>query len=268
MYRAIVIDDEKWVVKSLIATIKDQDYFEIVEELYDGISGLSYIQNSQPELAFVDVRLPGMSGLELLKAAEENGCRTLFIVISGHAEFAYAQKAMQHNAIGYCLKPFSRNELLDSMQKAYNILEKQKTEIQNTVNVPPPRTFVPESMTVSNRTVQTMLDYMAAHYCEDVSIQILADLCYINPNYASQLFRQETGITFSSHLTNLRIQRAVHLLATTDMAVFLVASHVGYRDYFYFAKVFKKITGTTPTAYRKEVLGRKSEDVSETEESK
>lgn len=138
MYRAIVIDDEKWVVKSLIATIKDQDYFEIVEELYDGISGLSYIQNSQPELAFVDVRLPGMSGLELLKAAEENGCRTLFIVISGHAEFAYAQKAMQHNAIGYCLKPFSRNELLDSMQKAYNILEKQKTEIQNTVNVPPP----------------------------------------------------------------------------------------------------------------------------------
>lgn len=113
-----------------------------------------------------------------------------------------------------------------------------------------------------------MLDYMAAHYCEDISIQILADLCYINPNYASQLFRQETGITFSSHLTNLRIQRAVHLLATTDMAVFLVASHVGYRDYFYFAKVFKKITGTTPTAYRKEVLGRKSEDVSETEESK
>lgn len=38
MYRAIVIDDEKWVVKSLIATIKDQDYFQVVEELYDGVS--------------------------------------------------------------------------------------------------------------------------------------------------------------------------------------------------------------------------------------
>ena len=265
MYRAIVIDDVKWVVKSLIATIKDQDYFQVVEELYDGVSGLSYIQNSMPDLAFVDVRLPGMSGLELLKAAEEYGCKTLFIVISGHAEFAYAQKAMQHNAIGYCLKPFSRNELLDSMQKAYHILEKQKSVIQDPINVPPPRTFVPKSMTVSNRTVQTMLDYMMVHYCEDISIQTLADLCYINPNYASQLFKQETGTTFSSHLTNLRIQRAVHLLATTDMAVFLIASHVGYRDYFYFAKVFKKITGTTPTSYRKEVLGQNSEDGSDEE---
>ena len=40
MYQAIVIDDEKWVVKSLIATIKNQDYFEITTEFYDGLSGL------------------------------------------------------------------------------------------------------------------------------------------------------------------------------------------------------------------------------------
>lgn len=137
MYHAIVIDDEKWVVKSLIATIADQDYFDVVEELYDGVSGLAYIQNSKPDLAFVDVRLPGMSGLELLQAAQESGCETLFIVISGHAEFAYAQKAMLHNAIGYCLKPFSKNELMDSMQKAYNILEIRKAERQSTDNVPP-----------------------------------------------------------------------------------------------------------------------------------
>lgn len=258
MYHAIVIDDEKWVVKSLIATIADQDYFDVVEELYDGVSGLAYIQNSKPDLAFVDVRLPGMSGLELLQAAQESGCETLFIVISGHAEFAYAQKAMLHNAIGYCLKPFSKNELMDSMQKAYNILEIRKAERQSTDNVPPPRTS--NAPVVNNRSVQTMLDYMNTHYSEDISIQTLADLCYINPNYASQLFKQETGSTFSSYLTNLRIQRAIQLLTSTDMAVFLIASHVGYRDYFYFAKVFKKITGTTPTAYRKEILGQKSPD--------
>ena len=58
MYQAIVIDDEKWVVKSLIATIKNQDYFEITTEFYDGLSGLEYIRIHQPALAFVDVRLP------------------------------------------------------------------------------------------------------------------------------------------------------------------------------------------------------------------
>ena len=50
MYQAIVIDDEKWVVKSLIATIKNQDYFEITTEFYDGLSGLEYIRIHQPAL--------------------------------------------------------------------------------------------------------------------------------------------------------------------------------------------------------------------------
>ncbi|MDO5422928.1 MAG: AraC family transcriptional regulator [Eubacteriales bacterium] len=261
MYQAIVIDDEKWVIKSLIATISDQDYFEITGEFLDGVSGLSYIKEHQPDLAFVDVRLPGMSGLELLQEAQKAGCRTLFIIISGHAEFAYAQKAMLHNAIGYCLKPFSKSELTDAMQKAFHILEDRKEPAPPEPPAPEPiGNFVPKTRTVSNRTVQTMLDYITQHYCEDLSIQDLSDLCCINPNYASQLFKQETGCTFSSYLTDLRIQRAVHLLTTTDMAVFLIASHVGYRDYFYFAKVFKKITGSTPTAYRKEVLGKQVEE--------
>ena len=131
MYQAIVIDDEKWVVKSLIATIKNQDYFEITTEFYDGLSGLEYIRIHQPALAFVDVRLPGMGGLEILQAAHAEGLSTLFIMISGHAEFAYAQKAMFHNAIGYCLKPFSRSELMDSMQKAYQLLQEQEQKAEN-----------------------------------------------------------------------------------------------------------------------------------------
>jgi two-component system response regulator YesN len=261
MYQAIVIDDEKWVIKSLIATIKDQNYFEIKEEFWDGISGLAYIKEHQPDLAFLDVRLPGMSGLEVLQAAQDAGCRTLFIIISGHAEFAYAQKAMLHNAISYCLKPFSKSELMDALEKAYHILEETK-EQPETEPIPPDTIgdFVPNTITVSNHTVQTMLDYITGHYCEDLSIQNLADLCCINANYASQLFRQETGCTFISYLTDLRIQRAIHLLSTTNMAVFLIASHVGYRDYFYFAKVFKKSTGSTPTAYRKEILGQNTEE--------
>ena len=48
MYQAIVIDDEKWVVKSLIATIRDQEYFEITAEFYDGLSGLEYIRAHEP----------------------------------------------------------------------------------------------------------------------------------------------------------------------------------------------------------------------------
>ena len=113
-YRAIIIDDEKWVVRSLVSTIRDQQYFNIIGEAYDGISGMEMIEELKPELAFVDIRIPGMSGLDILNAANTKKLDTLFIVISGYAEFAYALKAMYHNAIGYCLKPSLKASLWTS----------------------------------------------------------------------------------------------------------------------------------------------------------
>jgi len=95
-----------------------------------------------------------------------------------------------------------------------------------------------------------MIDYTEQHYKEDISIQDLADYCSINANYASQIFKQEMGITYVRYLTNHRIEHAAWLLLNTDLTVFSIASQVGYSDYFYFAKVFKKVMGNTPTSYR------------------
>lgn len=254
MYQAIIIDDEKWVVKSLIATLKDMEHFRITAELYDGISAMQYLKENEPDLAFVDVRLPGMSGLEILQESTALGLKTLFIVISGHAEFAYAQKAMLHNAIGYCLKPFSHSELSDATNKAFQILEQRhsKQTAAQPAEAQPQNETHPSSAVTRNKTVQIMVSYIQDHYMNDISIQTLADLCSINPNYAGQLFKQKMNQTFSSYLTNLRIQKAIHLLTNTDMPVALVAASVGYQDYFYFAKVFKKITHATPSSYRHE----------------
>lgn len=262
MYQAIVIDDEKWAAKSLIATIKDQEYFEITEEFHDGLSGLEYIRSHQPCLAFVDVRLPGIGGLDILQAAHAENLSTLFIMISGHAEFAYAQKAMFHNAIGYCLKPFSRSELMDSMQKAFLLLEEQREWNEKAAEVTDTeednqKLFLPRHLTSTHKSVQMMIDYTELHYQQDISIQDLAEHCSINANYASQIFKQEMGITFISYLTSLRIDHATWLLTHTDQTVFLIATQVGYSDYFYFAKVFKKVTGSTPTAYRKNMVNPK-----------
>lgn len=250
MYKAIVIDDEKWVVKSLIATLKDQPYFEITNEFYDGLTGLEYIRTHQPDLAFVDVRLPGMGGLDLLQAAHSEGLSTLFIMISGHAEFAYAQKAMLHNAIGYCLKPFSKSELMDAMQKASTLIQNRNT-VQETASPVLQKHFTPQHLTSSHKSVQMMIDYTEKHYCEDISIQDLSEHCSINANYASQIFKQAMEMSFVSYLTNLRMDHAVWLLTNTDLTVYAIASQVGYNDYFYFAKVFKKVKGCTPTSFRK-----------------
>ena len=117
---------------------------------------------------------------------------------------------------------------------------------------------------VFTKSVQAMIDYTENHYREDISIQDLADHCSINANYASQLFKHETGTSFISFLTALRMEHAEWLLSHTADPVFQIAAAVGYSDYFYFARVFKKVKGYTPTSYRKSVKG---EDAAEEEVS-
>ena len=253
MFRAVIIDDEKWVIRSLLATIKGQEYFDIIGEAYDGISGLELITELKPDLVFTDVCMAGMGGLDMLQAAREVSSQSLFIIISGYAEFAYAQKALLYNAIGNCLKPFSKSELYDAMEKAFHILTNRMTsklELMKEMNGADDIDSTTETIVVKNKMVQVMLDYIHEHYNENVSIQDLSELCNINQNYASQLFSQELGVNFCTYLTKLRIDKAVKFLKTTDLPVSNIAISVGYRDYFYFAKVFKKATGITPTAYR------------------
>lgn len=245
MYTAVIIDDEKWVIKSLIALLQNQNYFEVIDEAYNGSTGLSLILDKKPDLAFVDIKMPGLGGLELLQAANLQGSQTVFIIISGHAEFAYVQKAMTQNAIGYCLKPFSPTEIQDTILRACEKLDfLNKYKVQSSGS--PPAVDYP----TKNRIVKCMLSYIHEHYTEYLSIQQIAQHCNVNPNYASQLFNQEMDKTFSCYLTELRIEEAVRLLQTTDLPVSEVAAKIGYRDYFYFAKVFKKTRGITPTAYR------------------
>lgn len=269
MYQAIIIDDEKWVVKSLVAMIKDQTMFNVADQFYDGLSGLAFLREHQPDLAFVDVRLPDISGLEILQAAQKEHLPTLFIVISGHAEFAYVQKAMLHNAICYCLKPFSHSELTDAMQKACDILENRHETVTDQgpehvhhygdagrtdeqAESPADLTFQIHHLTSHHPSVQKMIDFIETHYREDISVQDLASYCSMNANYASQLFKQRMGFSFVQYLKTLRIAHARWLLSKTDETIFTIASEVGYSNYFYFAKVFKKETGLTPTEYRVE----------------
>jgi two-component system response regulator YesN len=213
------------------------------------VKGLQLLEDVKPELAFVDVQMPGFGGLELMQKASSLGMTTQFIVISGYAEFAYAQKAMFLGALSYCLKPFSKNEVLDCMEKAYRHICRENAE-NSALKLPDANRPAEEAAATSNRMVKTMLHYIDRNYSNDISIQDLADLCAVNSGYAGQLFRRETGETFSSYLTSCRIKKATELLEKTDGSVSEIACSVGYRDYFYFAKVFKRATGKTPSEFR------------------
>lgn len=251
MYTSVIIDDEKWVIKSLQAILNTQAYFEVVGVAYNGVTGLDLLIEKKPDLAFVDIKMPGLGGLELLQAANKENLDTVFIIISGHAEFAYVQKAMTQNAIGYCLKPFSSTEIHEAVIRAKEKIDYHLSHIKQQIEQPD--TTQSSQNGVKNKTVNAMLSYIHSNYAENISIQQIANHCNLNANYASQLFHQKMHKTFSCYLTGLRLDQAVNLLRSTDMPISEVAAKTGYRDYFYFAKVFKRTLKVTPTEYRKQL---------------
>jgi len=92
--------------------------------------------------------------------------------------------------------------------------------------------------------------YIDANYFEEINLQSLSEKFGVESTYLSKLFSQETGETLMAYLTNKRVEKAKEFLANTRMSVNRTSEAVGYSDYAYFGRVFKKITGLTPGQYR------------------
>ncbi|HIU76027.1 MAG TPA: response regulator [Candidatus Pelethocola excrementipullorum] len=97
---------------------------------------------------------------------------------------------------------------------------------------------------------KSIQEYVDQHYAEEISRSNLSDILYLDSDYASRLFKKEMGISFGNYLIQKRIETAKNLLLTTVLPVNTVADNVGYGNYSYFIRLFKKTTGMTPIEFR------------------
>ena len=94
-----------------------------------------------------------------------------------------------------------------------------------------------------------IIRYIHRHYADDLSLNTLAEVLHMTPGYVSRLFSRESGTTYRKYLTELRVEKAKELLATTGLSIAEVCDRVGFNDYFHFLKTFKRLTGTSPGKY-------------------
>ena len=102
------------------------------------------------------------------------------------------------------------------------------------------------------------LEYISAHYTENLTLQNVADTVHLSKSYFSLYFKKQTGRNFVDYLIELRIREAKRLLVESESRIYDVAKAAGFKDVKYFSKVFKKITGLTPIAYREKYQVTKS----------
>ena len=118
MYRAIVIDDEKWTLMGICRTFHwEEEGFEQPFSTTDPEEGLAQILAAPPDAVFVDIRMPEMTGLELMATARQNGVASEFVIISGLQDFENARTAMKYAAFDYLLKPLDEKRLAELLAR-------------------------------------------------------------------------------------------------------------------------------------------------------
>lgn len=240
MLNVYIADDEVWIILGLKKLLERIDIDTwVVGTANNGLTAKEEIEMFKPDVVFTDIRMPGLSGLELLQVIPEVSPESKVVIITGFAEFSYAKKAVQHHAYDYLLKPIKEEELL----RVLTAIIEERGESTDTEKQTP----------VSDRMIDNVVSDIRAHYMEDISLTSLAAKYNISMGHLSKIIKEHLQVNFSDYIASLRIQRAKELLSDESLSIQEIAEIVGYDDYFYFTKVFKKVEGISPSKYRKSI---------------
>ena len=113
MIKTIIVEDEKLARELIKDYLEDHHDFDIIGEYEDGFSGLKAINEMKPDLIFLDIQMPKLTGFEMLEVLEHHPA-----IIFTTAYDQYALKAFEHNALDYLLKPYSRDRFNEALVKA------------------------------------------------------------------------------------------------------------------------------------------------------
>lgn len=115
----VVVEDHTLVREGLIAMLEGQDDIEVVGEAADGKEALRLIGELDPDVVLLDLRIPEIDGLEVLKRLKSGGTRARVLVLTVHDEQAYVAEAVVSGADGYLLKTVNHAELADAIRRLW-----------------------------------------------------------------------------------------------------------------------------------------------------
>ena len=123
MIKTIIVEDEKLARDLIKDYLQNHEDFELIGEYEDGFSGLKAINEMKPDLIFLDIQMPKLTGFEMLEVLEHHPA-----IIFTTAYDQYALKAFEHNALDYLLKPYSKDRFDEALGKARERVQSGDTE--------------------------------------------------------------------------------------------------------------------------------------------
>ncbi|MBQ7614620.1 MAG: response regulator [Butyrivibrio sp.] len=242
--RVMIIDDEESARKLMRAAIKwDELGMEVVGEAASGIEAINIIDDLKPDIAFVDISMPFMDGIEFTETATARYPQLVVIIMTAFDQFEYARKCVSLPVFDYMLKPMVRDEITkvlervkDKLSKEKDFWEEQKNEMDS------------EALSETNST-ELIKKYLEENFTDSkLNLEFLAQHFGFSSSYLSRKFKQDTGKKFIEYLNGLRMEKAKKL-AESGVKMYIAAAEVGIPDPNYFSRCFKKYTGMSYSDY-------------------
>ncbi|HYE82422.1 MAG TPA: response regulator [Clostridia bacterium] len=333
----VLLADDEYLERAALKIIFHEEMKDmtVVGEASNGIRAVELCEAHDPDLIFMDIKMPGMDGLEATEIIKNRDKEKVVIILTAYDNFGYAQKALKAGADDYILKPARPADIVEAVRKHQNrfntgrstrkletgelihqihmedyrdakeelksvvkqLIEtygkdlellKQNaqlivkrmlevSEIKGLNRLPQQRggDGMVEAVTPYNvseklfmvldqvfseiiqrktaderNTIQTVLNYIEKKFEKGITLEEAADHVHLSPHYLSRLFKKEMHINFIDYVVRRKMDRAKELLESTGLPVINIAMLLSYEEPNYFSRVFKKVTGMTPSEYR------------------
>ncbi len=235
--KIVIVDDEPKIRNGLSRLLSSRPGFEVAGVFDNAAEALEQFSVCHADVIITDIKMPEISGLELIDRIREKDQETKIIILSGYSDFAFAQRAIELGVMRYLTKPTNARELIGILEG----IQKESEEKQQAKE--------PEKK-VTNLFVQKAIDYISLNYPEKLSLTKIAEQLCITPNYLSELFKKHTGKNVSEYIMDYRLEKACQYLENPQLRIGEIAVKVGISDVRYFSSMFKKKYELTPTEYR------------------
>ncbi len=232
----LLVDDDVEFVDS-VNTCLNHAYKVI--SAYTAEQAFEAIRESKPDLVLLDVMLPDTSGIFVLSKIKDTAPSLPVIIMTGFSTEDVAIQALRRRADDYVRKGDSIEDLISRIE---GLLPRKDHATASCADRLLEKT--------SNPHVQRAIQWASERFLDDVRLPQMAHAVGLSTKYLSRLFVRETGIRPMQFVTQLRIERAKHLLESTNTSVNKIALQAGFHYPAHFRRTFRKFQGCTPNECR------------------
>ena len=247
MLNLVIVEDESNIRECLVHLFPwDSLGIHVAAAFSNGQDAFRYLSAEHADILLTDIRLPNISGLDLIRMLRENKNPIEVVILTGYKHFDYARQAIRYKVHDFLLKPIKYEELTAAMLRIKDLLENTDDPSVDSAGE--------ADNTYHQKLIAMAKEYVENHLC-DASLENTAVYVHLSPGYFSKLFHKITQSTFSDYLTRCRMERAAQLLNNVKFKTYEVSLMVGYDNPKNFTRAFKQYFKVTPREYRNPISG-------------